>query len=75
LITAEILAARLVTVKMCNVTCLALDRPPPSKQRGGTPGLSTRAEITATRIANEYHWGARHLMPLTAEVASSSPSA
>ena len=36
---------------------LALDRPLTSKQREELRQLSTRAEITATRFANEYHWG------------------
>jgi hypothetical protein len=36
---------------------LALDKPLTSKQREELRQLSTRAEITATRFANEYHWG------------------
>jgi hypothetical protein len=36
---------------------LALDRPLTSKQRAELRSLSTRAEITATRFVNEYHWG------------------
>jgi hypothetical protein len=36
---------------------LALDRPLISKQREELRQLSTRAEITATRFTNEYHWG------------------
>ena len=36
---------------------LALDRPLTSKQREELRQLSTRAEITATRFSNEYHWG------------------
>ena len=36
---------------------LALDRPLTSKQREELRQLSTRAEITATRFTNEYHWG------------------
>jgi hypothetical protein len=36
---------------------LALDRPLTSKQREELRRLSTRAEITATRFTNEYHWG------------------
>ena len=36
---------------------LALDRPLTSEQREELRQLSTRAEITATRFTNEYHWG------------------
>ena len=36
---------------------LALDRPLTDKQRAELRLLSTRAEITATRFVNEYHWG------------------
>jgi hypothetical protein len=36
---------------------LALDRPLTSEQREELRELSTRAEITATRFTNEYHWG------------------
>jgi hypothetical protein len=36
---------------------LALDRPLTEKQRAELRSLSTRAEITATRFVNEYHWG------------------
>ena len=36
---------------------LALDKPLTSKQREELRQLSTRAEITATRFTNEYHWG------------------
>jgi hypothetical protein len=36
---------------------LALDRPLTNKQREELRQLSTRAEITATRFTNEYHWG------------------
>ena len=36
---------------------LSLDRPLTSKQREELRQLSTRAEITATRFSNEYHWG------------------
>ena len=36
---------------------LALDRPLTDKQRAELRSLSTRAEITATRFVNEYHWG------------------
>jgi hypothetical protein len=36
---------------------LALDRPLTEKQRTELRSLSTRAEITATRFVNEYHWG------------------
>jgi hypothetical protein len=36
---------------------LALDRPLTSRQREELRQLSTRAEITATRFTNEYHWG------------------
>jgi hypothetical protein len=36
---------------------LALDRALTSKQREELRQLSTRAEITATRFTNEYHWG------------------
>jgi hypothetical protein len=36
---------------------LALDRPLTSNQCAELRSLSTRAEITATRFVNEYHWG------------------
>jgi hypothetical protein len=36
---------------------LALDKPLTSGQREELRQLSTRAEITATRFSNEYHWG------------------
>src|SRR5436309_8409304 len=36
---------------------LALDRLLTGKQRAELRSLSTRAEITATRFVNEYHWG------------------
>ena len=36
---------------------LALDRPLTEKQRAELRSISTRAEITATRFVNEYHWG------------------
>lgn len=36
---------------------LALDKALTSKQREELRRLSTRAEITATRFTNEYHWG------------------
>jgi hypothetical protein len=36
---------------------LALDRPLTEEQRAELRSLSTRAEITATRFVNEYHWG------------------
>src|ERR1700679_68533 len=36
---------------------LALDNPLTGKQREELRQLSTRAEITATRFTNEYHWG------------------
>lgn len=36
---------------------LALDKALTSKQREELRELSTRAEITATRFTNEYHWG------------------
>jgi hypothetical protein len=36
---------------------LALDRPLTEKQRTELRSLSSRAEITATRFVNEYHWG------------------
>ena len=36
---------------------LALDRPLTEKQRAELRSISTRAEITATRFANEYQWG------------------
>jgi hypothetical protein len=36
---------------------LALDRPLTDKQRAELRSLSTRAEISATRFVNEYHWG------------------
>jgi hypothetical protein len=36
---------------------LALDRPLTDVQRTELRSLSTRAEITATRFANEYEWG------------------
>jgi hypothetical protein len=36
---------------------LALDKPLTSQQRAELRELSTRAEISATRFTNEYHWG------------------
>lgn len=36
---------------------LALDRPLTAKQRAELRSISSRAEITATRFANEYQWG------------------
>jgi hypothetical protein len=36
---------------------LAIDRPLSESQRAQLRALSTRAEITATRFTNEYHWG------------------
>jgi hypothetical protein len=36
---------------------LAVDRPLTEAQRAQLRGLSTRAEITATRFTNEYQWG------------------
>jgi hypothetical protein len=36
---------------------LALDQPLTGEQRAELRSLSTRAEITATRFVNEYHWG------------------
>jgi hypothetical protein len=36
---------------------LAADRPLTDAQRAQLRELSTRAEITATRFTNEYHWG------------------
>jgi hypothetical protein len=36
---------------------LALDRALTDEQRAELRSLSTRAEITATRFVNEYHWG------------------
>lgn len=36
---------------------LAIDRPLSQLERAELRTLSTRAEITATRLANEYHWG------------------
>jgi hypothetical protein len=36
---------------------LALDRPLTGKQLAELRSLSTRAEISATRFVNEYHWG------------------
>jgi len=36
---------------------LALDRPLTEKQRAEQRSISTRAEITAMRFANEYQWG------------------
>jgi hypothetical protein len=36
---------------------LAIDRPLTEQQRAELRALSTRAEITATRFTNEYHWG------------------
>jgi hypothetical protein len=36
---------------------LALDRPLTDKQHAELRSLSTRAEISATRFVNEYHWG------------------
>jgi hypothetical protein len=36
---------------------LALDRPLTEQQLAELRSISTRAEITATRFVNEYHWG------------------
>lgn len=36
---------------------LALDRPLTAEEQAELRELSTRAEITATRFTNEYHWG------------------
>ncbi|MFJ5219353.1 hypothetical protein ACIP98_32185 [Streptomyces sp. NPDC088354] len=36
---------------------LALDRPLDEDEVGQVRALSTRADITATRFVNEYHWG------------------
>ena len=36
---------------------LALDRPLAGKQLAELRSLPTRAEISATRFASEYHWG------------------
>jgi hypothetical protein len=36
---------------------LALDQPLTEKQHAELRSISTRAEITATRFVNEYHWG------------------
>jgi len=36
---------------------LALDKPLTDKQRAELRKLSSRAEITATRFVNEYHYG------------------
>ena len=36
---------------------LAIDRPLSEAERAQLRALSTRAEITATRLTNEYHWG------------------
>jgi hypothetical protein len=36
---------------------LALDRPLTAEERSELRSISTRAEITATRFANEYEWG------------------
>jgi hypothetical protein len=36
---------------------LALDQPLTAKQRAELRSISTRAEITATRLLNEYQWG------------------
>ena len=36
---------------------LALDRPLTAEQRAELRSISSRAEITATRFANEYEWG------------------
>ena len=36
---------------------LALDKPLTERQRAELRGLSTRAEITANRFVNAYHWG------------------
>ena len=36
---------------------IALDRPLSSKDMAALRAVSTRAEITATRFWNEYHWG------------------
>jgi hypothetical protein len=35
---------------------LALDKPLTTEQREELRRLSTRAEISATRFSNEYHW-------------------
>jgi hypothetical protein len=43
---------------------LALDKPLTSQQRAELRELSTRAEITATRFTNEYHWGSFRGGPL-----------
>lgn len=44
---------------------LALDRPLTERQRAELRELSTRADITANRFVNEYHWGNFRGDPLT----------
>jgi hypothetical protein len=44
---------------------LALDRPLTDAQMGELRALSSRADITATRFWNEYHWGDFRGDPLT----------
>jgi hypothetical protein len=53
---------------------LALDRPLTSKQREELRQLSTRAEITATRFTNEYHWGSFRGDPQQMMRPTSTPS-
>jgi hypothetical protein len=36
---------------------LAIDRPLDEDEQAEVRSLSTRARITATNFANEYHWG------------------
>ncbi|OLL89761.1 hypothetical protein Ae406Ps2_6073c [Pseudonocardia sp. Ae406_Ps2] len=36
---------------------LALDRPLTEREQAEVRALSTRAQISATRFTNEYHWG------------------
>lgn len=39
---------------------LAIDRPLDTRQQAEIRAMSSRAEITATRFTNEYHWGDFH---------------
>ena len=36
---------------------LAVDRPLDAREQAEVRALSTRAQISATSVANEYHWG------------------
>ena len=53
---------------------LALDKALTSKQREELRQLSTRAEITATRFTNVYHWGSFRGDPAQIWRATSTPS-